>query len=60
MTNEPPSSEKHYHEARPVPEEPLENTPPNRLRCQICGKVFGTHIQVDKHMQTQHGEQTGF
>ena len=53
------TSEKHYHKARPVPEEPLENTPQNPLRCQICGKVFSNHSQVDRHMQTQHGTVEG-
>ncbi len=49
------TDEKHYHEASPVPEEPLENTPPSHLRCQICGKVFNSHAEVDRHKQTQHG-----
>ncbi len=55
MSNEPTNGEKHYHEAQPVPEEPRENMPPSRLLCQICGKAFKTHTQVDRHMQTDHG-----
>jgi len=51
----PVYGEKHYHEAKPVPEEPLENTPTNPLRCEICGKVFSSHSQVDRHKQAMHG-----
>ncbi len=51
--------EKHYHEAKPVPEEPLENMPRSPLRCEICGRVFSDHSQVDRHMQTMHGSVEG-
>jgi hypothetical protein len=40
--------------APPVPEEPLETMPPSNLVCEICGKVFKTHSELDRHKTTAH------
>ena len=40
--------------APPVPEEPLENMPRGQLVCEICGKAFKTHTQLDRHKTTEH------
>jgi hypothetical protein len=40
--------------APPVPEEPLENMPKSELVCDICGKTFRTHSQLDRHKTTEH------
>ncbi|MGD6807324.1 MAG: C2H2-type zinc finger protein [Candidatus Bathyarchaeia archaeon] len=41
--------------ASPVPEEPLDKMPPNRLVCEICGKTFKTHSEFDRHLEQMHG-----
>ncbi|MGD6853376.1 MAG: C2H2-type zinc finger protein [Candidatus Bathyarchaeia archaeon] len=43
-------------EAPPVPEEPLENMPRSNLVCEICGRVFRTHSELDRHMENMHGQ----
>jgi hypothetical protein len=40
--------------APPVPEEPLENMPKSELVCEICGKTFKSHTQLDRHKTTEH------
>jgi hypothetical protein len=40
--------------APPVPEEPLENMPKSELVCELCGKTFKTHSQLDRHKTTEH------
>jgi hypothetical protein len=50
---------KHYHEAPPVPEEPLETMQPSKFRCEICGKIFRRHTEVDRHMATEHESPEG-
>jgi hypothetical protein len=42
--------------APPVPEEPLENIPRSNLVCEICGKTFRTHSELDRHMESTHGQ----
>jgi len=41
--------------APPVPEEPLEQMPKSRLACEICGKTFQTHSELDRHKEQMHG-----
>ena len=41
--------------APPLHEEPLRGIEPGKLVCQICGKVFKTHAQIDRHMEHMHG-----
>ncbi|MCW4000313.1 MAG: hypothetical protein NWE93_08730 [Candidatus Bathyarchaeota archaeon] len=41
--------------APPVPEEPLEQMPKSRLACEICGKTFRTHSELDRHLEQIHG-----
>jgi Zinc finger, C2H2 type. len=40
--------------APPVPEEPLENMPAGPLVCDICGKTFKSHSQLDRHKMSEH------
>ncbi|HMK95274.1 MAG TPA: C2H2-type zinc finger protein [Candidatus Limnocylindrales bacterium] len=39
-----------------VHEEPVRTLQPSRLKCEICGKTFKTHSEVDRHMESIHGE----
>jgi hypothetical protein len=41
--------------APPVPEEPLDKMPRGELVCEICGKAFKTHSQLDRHREQMHG-----
>jgi uncharacterized C2H2 Zn-finger protein len=41
--------------APPVPEEPTDRLPRGELVCEICGKIFKTHSQLDRHMESMHG-----
>jgi hypothetical protein len=41
--------------APPVPEEPLDKIAPGPLVCEICGKTFKTHSELDRHMENVHG-----
>jgi hypothetical protein len=45
--------------APPVPEEPLDKMAAGTLVCEICGKVFKTHSQLDRHMETEHESPEG-
>jgi hypothetical protein len=45
---------KTFPKASPVPEEPLDKMPPSQLVCDICGKTFKTHTQLDRHKTTEH------
>jgi AbrB family looped-hinge helix DNA binding protein len=40
--------------APPVPEEPLDTMPKGELVCDICGKTFKSHTQLDRHKMTEH------
>jgi hypothetical protein len=44
-----------YPKAPPVPEEPTDTLPRGELVCEICGKVFKTHSQLDRHLENMHG-----
>ena len=39
----------------PTHEEPVRTTQPSRLRCEICGKAFKTHTELDRHLESVHG-----
>jgi len=41
--------------APPVPEEPTGKITAGPLVCEICGKTFKTHSQLDRHMEQAHG-----
>lgn len=41
--------------APPVPEEPIDRMAPSPLVCNICGKTFKTHSELDRHMEHMHG-----
>ncbi len=41
--------------APPVPEEPLDRLARGPLVCEICGKTFKTHSELDRHMENVHG-----
>jgi hypothetical protein len=41
--------------APPVPEEPTDRMVPGKLVCEICGKVFKTHPELDRHLEHEHG-----
>jgi len=41
--------------APPVPEEPTDRLVPGPLVCEICGKTFHAHSQLDRHMEQAHG-----
>jgi hypothetical protein len=43
-----------YPHAPPVAEEPLENLPKSELVCDICGKAFKSHSQLDRHKTSEH------
>jgi Zinc-finger double-stranded RNA-binding len=40
--------------APPVTEEPLDTMPKSELVCELCGKTFKTHSQLDRHKTTEH------
>lgn len=40
--------------APPVPEEPLDRMVPSSLVCRVCGKIFKTHLELDRHMENMH------
>jgi uncharacterized C2H2 Zn-finger protein len=39
----------------PMHEEPVRSTEPSRLECEICGKAFKTHTELDRHLENVHG-----
>ena len=39
----------------PQHEEPIRTTEPSRLACEICGRAFKTHSELDRHMENMHG-----
>jgi len=39
----------------PTHEEPIRTTQPSRLECEICGKAFKTHSELDRHLENIHG-----
>jgi hypothetical protein len=41
--------------APPVPEEPLDRMPKSGLACEICGRTFKTHSELDRHLEHMHG-----
>ncbi len=41
--------------APPIPEESTGTLPRGELVCEICGKIFKTHSQLDRHMESMHG-----
>lgn len=41
--------------APPIPEEPSGKMPPSMLVCEICGKTFKTHSELDRHKEHMHG-----
>jgi hypothetical protein len=56
MANKPAydNKSKTLPKAPPVPEEPLDKMAPSPLVCDICGKTFKTHTQLDRHKTTEH------
>ena len=58
MENKPAygNESKTLPKAPPVPEEPLDKMAPSELVCDICGKIFKTHTQLDRHKTTEHEE----
>ena len=34
---------------------PLEGLQPGKEVCEICGKTFKTHTELDRHMENVHG-----
>ena len=44
----------HVHRAPPVPDEPLERMPKSDLVCDICGKTFKVHSELDRHKTSVH------
>ncbi len=36
-------------------EEPIEGLSSEKEKCEICGKTFKTHTQLDRHMEHEHG-----
>ena len=45
-----------FPKSPPVPQEPTEQMPPSPLVCEICGKVFKTHTELDRHKEHIHGD----
>ena len=41
--------------APPLHEEPIRSLEAGKVVCQICGKTFKTHTQLDRHMEQMHG-----
>lgn len=41
--------------AAPLHEEPIRGIEPGKIVCQICGKIFKPHSQLEKHMEHMHG-----
>jgi len=39
----------------PTHEEPVRTVEPSRLACEICGKAFKTHTELDRHIENAHG-----
>jgi hypothetical protein len=39
----------------PTHEEPVHTLQPSRLECEICGKAFKTHTELDRHLENVHG-----
>jgi len=33
---------------------PMDNPTPNKVTCQICGKVFKTKEELTMHLETEH------
>ena len=33
---------------------PMDNPTPNKVTCQICGKVFNTKEELTMHLETEH------
>ena len=42
-------------ETSPPHDEPVRTTEPSKLDCEICGKTFKTHSELDRHMENVHG-----
>jgi hypothetical protein len=41
--------------APPLHDEPIEGLSSEKEKCEICGKTFKTHTQLDRHMEHEHG-----
>jgi hypothetical protein len=41
--------------APPLHEEPIEGLQPGKEVCEICGKTFRTHAELDRHLENTHG-----
>jgi hypothetical protein len=41
--------------APPLHEEPIRGIEAGKFVCEICGKTFKTHSQLDRHMEHMHG-----
>ena len=41
--------------SHPIPEEPLDKLPKSLFACEICGKTFRTHSELDRHKEHLHG-----
>lgn len=39
----------------PIHEEPIEGLSSEKEICEICGKAFKTHTQLDRHKENDHG-----
>jgi len=42
-------------EVSPLREEPIEGLSSEKEICEICGKAFKTHTQLDRHKEHEHG-----
>jgi hypothetical protein len=41
--------------APPLHDEPIEGLSSEKEICEICGKAFKTHTQLDRHKEHEHG-----
>ncbi|MCW3995613.1 MAG: hypothetical protein NWE98_05630 [Candidatus Bathyarchaeota archaeon] len=64
MERKPPYGQKVKNrsklpQAPPLHEEPIRGIEVGKVICQICGKAFKTHAQMDRHMLTEHKSPEG-
>ena len=53
--SKPSKLRSHEAETSPMHEEPVRTVEPSRLACEICGRAFKTHTELDRHMENMHG-----
>ena len=44
-----------HDEESPMHGEPVRTLEPSRLTCEICGRTFKTHSELDRHLESIHG-----